>query len=72
MRPVHSPDAAFASVTHPNSVTGQTGLLGLDNLFGITDSNETPRERRGFHFYTGNPSYRQWVAHCNYGLLNFL
>jgi hypothetical protein len=33
-------DTAFESVTHPNSVTGQAGLLGLDNLFGITDSND--------------------------------
>ena len=36
---VSCPNTAFASVTHPNSFTGQTGLLGLDNLFGITDSN---------------------------------
>ena len=34
-------DTAFASVTHPNSVTRQTGLLGLDSVFGVTDSNGT-------------------------------
>ena len=38
---LNSPETAFASVTHPNSVTAQTDLLGLDRLFGITDSNAT-------------------------------
>jgi hypothetical protein len=35
-----SQETAFASVTHPNSVTGQTGLLGLNDVFGITDPND--------------------------------
>jgi hypothetical protein len=39
-------ETAFASVMPPSSVTGQTGLLGLDNLFGIADSNGASGEFR--------------------------
>ena len=31
----------FASATHPNFVTRRIGLLGPDNVFGLTDANAT-------------------------------
>jgi hypothetical protein len=39
-----SRETGFASVAHPNSVTGRTGLLGLDDLFGITSLIATSKE----------------------------